>query len=99
MSTRYLHRRPLPRLGGCGVVVSISGSWGLGSASVSGSVLGLWFRSVPGSVSGVISGSISVSSCYKYGFTAVDRNGVGPLGSLTIHVSPSIVSKLYSGRL
>jgi hypothetical protein len=105
MSTRYLHRRPLPRLGGYGVVVSILGSWGLDSASmsglVSGSISGLrWFGSVPGSVSdaisGAISGSISVSSCYKYGFTAVDRNGVGPLGSLTIYVSPSTISKLYS---
>jgi hypothetical protein len=96
MSIGYLRKRPLPRLGGCGIVVSISGSWGLGSASVSGLVLGLWFRSVPGSVSGVISGSISVSSYYKYDFTAVDRNGVGPLGSLTIHVFPSTISKLYN---
>jgi len=29
----------------------------------------------------------------RYGFTAVDRKGVSPLDSLTVHVLPSIVSR------
>jgi hypothetical protein len=42
-----------------------------------------------------VDGSGSCGSCgsCKYGFTTVDRKVVGPLDSLIIQVSPSIVSK------
>ena len=43
-----------------------------------------------------LSGSDSgpVPAC-KYGFTVVDLKSVGPLGSCTLHVSPSRASKVY----
>ena len=102
VSIGCLRGRPLPRLGGCGIVPSISGSWGLDS--VSGSISGLWWFgsvvSISGSwglesISGSISGSISVDSCCRYSFITIDRKGVGLLGNLTVHVSPSTVSRSY----
>jgi hypothetical protein len=43
----------------------------------------------------LISGSDLVDSSHRYSLTTVDRKDVGPLSSLTVHVSPSTVSRLY----
>ena len=39
--------------------------------------------------------SDSIDSRCRYGLTTVDWKDVGPLSSLTVHVSPSTVSRLY----
>ena len=43
----------------------------------------------------MISGSDSIDSGCRYSLTTINQKGVGPLGSLTVHVSPSAVSNLY----
>jgi hypothetical protein len=82
ISKGYLRGRPLPLLGVSAAAAGLSGS---GVASTGD----------------YIDGSGSCGSCgscgsYRYGFTTVDRKVVGPLGSLIIQVSPSIVSRSNS---
>ena len=83
ISSGYLRRQPLPRLGysSCGrdsiggcTVLLISDSWG--------------FRS--------ISRSDSSDSSRKYSLRTVNKKDINPFNNLTVHISPLTISRLYS---
>jgi hypothetical protein len=86
VSSGYLRGRPLPRLG--------NSSCGSCSRDSSDNYVVLSISDSWGF--GSIVGSDSIDSGCRYGLTTVDRQDIGPLGNLTVHVSPSIVSRSYS---
>jgi hypothetical protein len=96
VSSRYLRKRPRPRLGSYCCKSLFAVIFAVISKLVAVVVLGSEFTLIFAVITLLASRSVvGLDSSCRYSLTTVEQNIVGLLGNLTMYVLPSIVSRLW----